>query len=76
MAQANISKGKFMDSGEILCMMELWLKLQTILTLNDIWPEKIRGIDFCYIRSFLFTANIVSKSAGTDAMLCKTQTMT
>lgn len=50
--------------------MELWLELQTVATLKDIWSDKIRGIDFCYTTSFLLTANIVSKSAGTDAILC------
>lgn len=64
-----------MDSREIICKMELWLDLQAVVSLKDIWAEKIRGIDFYYSTSLLLTANTVSKSAGTDAILCITLKM-
>lgn len=64
-----------MDSREVIWMMELWLELQTVVTLKDIWAKKIRGIDFYYSTSCLLTANIVSKSAGLHAILCITAKM-
>lgn len=56
-------------------MMELWLELQTVVTIKDIWAEKIREIDFYYSTFLLLTANIVSKSAGLDAILYITPKM-
>lgn len=34
-----INKGKPIDSREVICMMELWLELQTVVTLKDILGE-------------------------------------
>lgn len=47
-----------------MVIMELWLELQTVVTLKD-----IRGIGIYYSTPHLLTANRVSKSAGADAIL-------